>query len=186
MYKTKGIIIKKTEKGESDNIITVFTEDYGKLILLARGIRKSTSKLSSHSDLFSLVELNFVLGRKDNILTSVIKIDNFNSNKRNLKKIKALAHISYLVDRYFIKEERDDEIFNLFSNAFSYLEKKERSDIEINYFLRYFEFRFLSILGYAPKEKKATDLFSSGDKLVRQRDLNEMELLFLRYLRSII
>ena len=37
--KTKGLIIKKVDFGEGDRIITVFSENVGKIDLLVKGIR---------------------------------------------------------------------------------------------------------------------------------------------------
>ena len=41
---TKGLIIKKVDFGEGDRIITVFSENFGKIDLLVRGIRKSKKR----------------------------------------------------------------------------------------------------------------------------------------------
>ena len=46
--KTKGLIIKKVDFGEGDRIITVFSENFGKIDLLVRGIRKSKKRIKQN------------------------------------------------------------------------------------------------------------------------------------------
>jgi len=43
-YRTQGLIFKKEERGEADQLFTVFTRDFGKLEVLGKAIRKISSK----------------------------------------------------------------------------------------------------------------------------------------------
>jgi len=60
---TTGIILTRTNFGEADRIITVLTPDQGKLRLMARGVRKITSKLAGGIELFSVSDITFIRGR---------------------------------------------------------------------------------------------------------------------------
>jgi DNA repair protein RecO (recombination protein O) len=60
---TKGIILTRTEFGEADRIITVLTPDYGKLRLMAKGVRRVKSKLAGGIELFSISDITFIKGR---------------------------------------------------------------------------------------------------------------------------
>ena len=60
---TKGIILSRTDFGEADKIITLLTPDQGKLRLMARGVRRSKSKLAGGVELFSVSDITFVKGR---------------------------------------------------------------------------------------------------------------------------
>lgn len=62
---TKAIILNRTDYGEADRILTVLTPDYGKLRLLARGVRRVKSKLAGGIELFSVSEITFISGRGD-------------------------------------------------------------------------------------------------------------------------
>ena len=61
-YRTKGIILQKTDRGETDRLFTFYTKDFGKLDLLARAERKITSKLRGGLELFYLSEVEFIQG----------------------------------------------------------------------------------------------------------------------------
>lgn len=62
---TNGIILNRINFGEADRILTVITPDYGKLRLMARGVRKVKSKLAGGIELFSISEISFITGRGD-------------------------------------------------------------------------------------------------------------------------
>ncbi len=51
-YRTQGIILKKEDRGEADRLFTIYTKDFGKLELLAKGERKIKSKLRGGLELF--------------------------------------------------------------------------------------------------------------------------------------
>ncbi|MBI4096902.1 MAG: DNA repair protein RecO, partial [Candidatus Levybacteria bacterium] len=50
-FRTEGIIIKRKNFGEADRILTVFTKEYGKLQVKAKGIRRIPSRRSAHVEL---------------------------------------------------------------------------------------------------------------------------------------
>ena len=60
---TTAIILSRTDFGEADRILTVLTPEYGKLRLLAKGVRRVKSKLAGGIELFSISTVTFVKGR---------------------------------------------------------------------------------------------------------------------------
>ncbi len=62
---TKGIILARTNYGEADRIITIITPDYGKLRLMAKGVRRQKSKLAGGIELFSVSDITFIKGKGD-------------------------------------------------------------------------------------------------------------------------
>ncbi len=60
---TEAIILKRINFSEADRIVTVITPNNGKLSLLAKGVRKSNSKLAGGLEIFSINELTYIDGR---------------------------------------------------------------------------------------------------------------------------
>jgi len=60
---TSAIILSRTDYGEADRILTLLTPDFGKLSLLAKGVRRVKSKLAGGIELFSVSEITFIKGR---------------------------------------------------------------------------------------------------------------------------
>ena len=186
MYFTKGILINKQDKGENDKLITVYTKDYGKVGILAKGVRKPSSKLASQLDLFNFIEVGFVHGNAFKILTSVVALNDFQSIKKHLDKSEAALRISNLVNKHIIFEDTEESISNILYEAFIYLEMNDFSALKMKFLLRYFEFKLLSILGYRPPDSELPDfLFISGKK-ADKKSLDDLEYLFLRYFENIV
>ncbi|OGM91768.1 DNA repair protein RecO [Candidatus Wolfebacteria bacterium RIFCSPLOWO2_01_FULL_38_11] len=57
-YITEALVLDKEESGEMDGLITLYTEELGKVVCRAKSIKKSVSKLNGHIE-----PLNFVLSR---------------------------------------------------------------------------------------------------------------------------
>lgn len=62
---TTAIILSRVDYGEADRILTLLTPDYGKLRLIAKGVRKIKSKLAGGIELFSVSDIVFIRGRSE-------------------------------------------------------------------------------------------------------------------------
>ena len=75
--KTKGIVINEVNYGETSKILTVLTEDYGSIGIMAKGARTMKSKLRGVSQ--KLVYGEFSINKKDKGLSSLHEVSVVNS-----------------------------------------------------------------------------------------------------------
>jgi DNA repair protein RecO (recombination protein O) len=147
-YKTKGFVFKKDDKGESDRVFSVFTDDFGRLEIVGKAARKINSKLRSSLDLFYLSEIEFIQGKNQKTLTNAIAI----------KKIPAddnLFQISSILDNFIKGEEKDSQTFILLQEIFEKMHQHEMAH-------HYFAWNFLANQGYCPE---VSECASCKDKL---------------------
>ena len=57
---TPAIILRRTNYGEADRILTILTPEHGQQAVIARGVRKEKSKLAGGIELFAVCELGLV------------------------------------------------------------------------------------------------------------------------------
>ena len=69
--KDVGFVVKRINLGEADRFVTIFTQNNGKIEVLAKGVRKITSKRSSHIELLNLVRFHSIKTSKNIILTEI-------------------------------------------------------------------------------------------------------------------
>ncbi len=62
-FTTQGIVLSRTDYGEADRILSFLTIDHGKVRAIAKGVRKSKSKLAGGIELFSVSDLTLIIGR---------------------------------------------------------------------------------------------------------------------------
>lgn len=168
-YRTKGLIIKKEERGEAGQLFTVYTKDFGKLEIFGKAIRKISSKLKSGAEIFYLSEIEFIQGKTQKILTDAILIEKFSGLKNNLNKLKVAYKVSEILDNLVFGQEPDERIWSLLKETFGKLNKLEIRrhppstfpakgwapwKVEIIYY--YFFWNLVSLLGYQPEIKNWT------------------------------
>ena len=61
--RTHAIVLRRVDYGESDRIVTMLTDDAGKITLMAKGARNVRSKLAGGIELFSVSEIVYTPGR---------------------------------------------------------------------------------------------------------------------------
>lgn len=65
--RTKAIVVRRTNYGEADRIIQLITPQYGKLSVMARGVRKEKSKLAGGIELFARCDVTVTSGRSSDL-----------------------------------------------------------------------------------------------------------------------
>lgn len=62
--RTLGIVLRRTNYGEADRILNILTPN-GKMTAIAKGVRKSRSKLAGGVEMFSVIDFNIHVGRSE-------------------------------------------------------------------------------------------------------------------------
>ena len=155
-YRTQGIILKKEDRAEADQLFTVYTKDFGKLEILGKAIRKISSKLRSGAEIFYLSEIEFIQGKAHKTLTDAILIEKFSNLKNNLNKLKIAYKISQILDNLVSGQEADEKIWQLLNETFRKLNQLEISSAKLELIYYYFFWNLVSLLGYQPDIKNCT------------------------------
>ena len=147
MYKTEAIVLKQTELGEADSIVTVYTPNLGKIRAVARGVRRPRSKLGGHLDLLTQSSLLLAQGQNLDVVTQGQSIDGFLSIKGDLTHIGCAVYMAELVDQFTAEQVENYPVYRLLLSDLGWL--GEARDFEL--VLRHFELQLLTHLGYQPE-----------------------------------
>ena len=118
-YRALGFILTKENVREADQLFSIYTKDSGKVKILARAIRKITSKLRSGIDLFYLSEIEFIQGRNYKTLIDAAAIKKYKAIRQNLETMEIAQRISKSADVLIKGQEKDERIFNLLIDVFN-------------------------------------------------------------------
>lgn len=141
-YTTDGLILKRSNFGEADRIITALTNRFGKISIVAKGVRKIKSRRAGNVEVLNLVKLHLFKG-KNYTLTEAEAYETFPILKENLILSTAAFHIIELVDRLVPEEQKNDRLFELTVAALKLMQENPRQ-----IFIRAFEVKILSIIGF--------------------------------------
>ncbi|MBU0637085.1 DNA repair protein RecO, partial [Patescibacteria group bacterium] len=149
-YRIKAAVLYSRCFGENDVIVTLYTADKGKLELVARGVKKSKSKLAAHLEPISLAEIMVVQGRQYNYIGSAISENCYINLKNNLAKIGAAGNGIRIFNLIVKAGDGDVEIFKILINYWDFLNNvNEESDYDL--FVQLFIFKLLIKLGHQPE-----------------------------------
>lgn len=116
-YKTQGIVIKRINFSEADKILTIFTNNYGKIRCLAKGIRKLTSRKAASLELFTLSAVFLAKGKNLDIITETKIINSFSAFRKDLKKVALAYKFCELTDRLTADNQSNRLLFSLLKHS---------------------------------------------------------------------
>lgn len=149
--RTQGIVLKKVDRGPTDQLFAIYTKDFGKIEVLGRGIRKINSKLRAGIDIFYLSEIEFIQGKRYKTLTNAILIDKFSSLRGSLPRLNAVHEISDLLNSLIYYDKPEQAIWNLLNEVFYELNSKKFDDKKLKLIYYYFFWKLFCSLGYKPQ-----------------------------------
>ncbi len=154
VIKTKGIIIKRINLGEADKIITIITQNRGKIRVVAKGVRKPRARLSGFLEMFHYNEYLLAEGRNLDIVTGANTLDTLHGISRGLKPIALAYYVAEIVDKLIEETQDPGNIFDLIYSTFKEISK---GNIKLNVIKSFFEINILNILGFKPELYKCVE-----------------------------
>jgi DNA repair protein RecO (recombination protein O) len=139
--KDKAYIIKRVNSKDSDRFITLFTKDHGKLEVLAKGVRKISSKRASSLEPLNLIEFQAVKSGQYHVLTEVKLVSSQDHLKKELKYIKQVFLVCELINSIMPQGVAHADVFDLILRALPHISKDEKT-------LIYFQAKLLTLLGF--------------------------------------
>jgi DNA repair protein RecO (recombination protein O) len=114
---TTLIVLKKTKLGETDLIITGFSEEGHQVRAVAKGARKPGSKLGVHLELYSQTRVLVSKGRSLGIITEAQTVKSNESCRSDVLHSAGAAAIVELLDKVSAESDADPRLFALVSEA---------------------------------------------------------------------
>jgi len=144
----EALVLSQTEKGEADRIFTVLTRQQGRLNLLAKGERKTLSKLRRGIGLFYFTRVTFIVTAVRNTLTDVDLVNDFSALRQDWRKFRVASWLSRLVDFALPLAAQEEEVFFLLKESWEDLGRAEKCFQRPYY---YFLWQLFKTLGYQPE-----------------------------------
>lgn len=166
--KTKAIVLRRTNYGEADRILQLLTPEYGKLSVIAKGVRREKSKLAGGIELFAVCDVSIIAGKGDMGTLTSARLDTFYSHiieeyDRLQFGYEAIKQVGRAVEAV-----SEPAFFELLQTTFASL---DRSDIDDKVTETWFWLQLAILLGVGLN--LATD--ENGMKLVEESRYNFSE-----------
>ncbi|HHY72978.1 MAG TPA: DNA repair protein RecO [Bacillus bacterium] len=147
LRKVEGIIIRTNDYGETNKIVTLFTREMGKIGVMARGAKKTQSRLTSVSQLFIHGHFLVQIGAGLGTMQQGEMISSFRALREDLYKAAYAAYIVELTDKLTEEKKTNPYLFELLYQTLHFM--NEGIDLDILTYI--YEMKMLNIAGIYPK-----------------------------------
>jgi DNA repair protein RecO (recombination protein O) len=152
--KAEAIVLKSIKFGDTSRIATLYTNDHGKIKVIAKGIRKPKSRLAGALQTFAHIQIVFYKKRTSEIylLSQADTIESHQSLYRDLNRYVYASAVLELLDRLVTGEEANPRLFELTLGILRLLESCPSDSLEQAFC--FFAMKLAEVLGYRPKFDK--------------------------------
>jgi len=147
LYRTEGIVLKRSDLGEADRVLVLLTPRNGKLKVLAKGVRKVPSRKAGHVECFMRTQFLVARGRTFDIVTQAEVADTYAGLRSVLDAVTYAYYLAELVDAFCEEGEENEALYRLLVHT---LERLSSGD-DPTLLARYFEVKLLTYVGYRPE-----------------------------------
>lgn len=152
IIKTDAIVIRSTDYGEGNKIITLFTKTHGKISVMARGAKKVKSRMHGTTQMFSYGQYIIYLGKDMGTLNQADLHDYYQDIYYDIEKTAFAAYVVELADKVLEPREPNPYFFEQTLASIQHINKGKDLDIVA----RIFEMKVFQAAGYKPNLHKCT------------------------------
>ncbi|MFQ6616720.1 MAG: DNA repair protein RecO [Fidelibacterota bacterium] len=147
--KTEAIVLKSFPYGDTSKIVRCYTQNYGKISVIAKGVRSGKMLRSGYLDPPNYLSLMFYHNPKRQLqIFSGAQFESvWPSLKKDMKKLSYGFAVVELIDRAVSGQEPHRELFRLMVDTLTSINESEG---RINRIFWSYEIHVLSLLGFRP------------------------------------
>ena len=146
-YKTNAIVLRRIPFGETDKIVTIFAREYGKFNIIAKGARRTTSRLCGATEPLMLIKGMLAEGMNLDVLTQCDIKESFPALRADFGLYLRATYCCELLDRLSVERDPDSETFDLLLSTLYILQRAADPDAAVHSF----ELKLMGLAGYAPQ-----------------------------------
>lgn len=151
------LVVKEVNYKENDKILHALSRTRGKIQLIAKGAKKSSSHLITTSQLFAYSKCTMTVSRDMYIMTSADLIDNFYNLKNNMDAFFNANYILELISYISQDVELDAKIFDMTVSVLHHLCVFIK---DFDKLIAAYELKLVSMLGYKPDFKHCISCYN--------------------------
>jgi len=147
--KLTGIVLKKQNYREADQIVTVWSLEQGKVRVMARGLRLGKSKLSFSMQDLGLVEMETAGRSAMPSLISAKPLESFNGLREELSRSVSALYAAELMLKMTADEQPNDEAYILMRDFLRFTNTADLASQSVFTAVDSFALRLLRCLGFS-------------------------------------
>jgi len=145
LYRDEGVVLRTVRLGEADRIVTLATPGHGKVRAVAKGVRRTKSRIGARLEPLSHVTILCWHGRELDVVTQSEVLGSPRSLREDLDRLVPAMTMLEIVDQVAVERQPMPELFAMLIGALRTLATSESRLV-----LAGFCWKLLSVEGVAP------------------------------------
>lgn len=147
-FTTNAINLKSYNLSESDKIIVMYSQDKGLIKCVAKGAKKSNSKLGGRLDMFVANKLLLYKGKNLDKICQAEALNTFNKTRTNYDKLLYSSYLAEIINNFCTENDANSEdIYQLFYLALEHISNAKNKTEVLIYTIK-FQLKIMKLLGY--------------------------------------
>jgi DNA repair protein RecO len=126
-YSTSAIVLSKKTAGESDARAALYTEELGKIDVIAKGAKKIIAKLSHHLEPMNLIQCSIVSANNKH-LTSALTTNSFSNIRKNEAALFVALKNLEILNQAMVSSEPDKVLWKKLNGFLENLDNLAKSN----------------------------------------------------------
>ena len=148
-FRSEAIVLSRTDFGEADRLLVIYTPRHGKLRAIAKGARKPTTRKSGHVELYARTDLLLHRGRELLIISQAEMTEPYLPLRDDLTRAAYASYAAELLDRFTTDEDSAESgaLFELLDATL----RRICTDSDLRLTARFYELHLLDVVGFRPE-----------------------------------
>lgn len=129
LQRVDGVVLRRFNYSEADRILVLYTQERGKVRAIAKGVRRPTSRLAGHLELFSRGEILLSQGRELDVVSQVLLKDPHAGLRTDIERTAQAFVIAELIDAGTPDAHPQPELYHTLLASLDAIEKHPRPDL---------------------------------------------------------
>jgi DNA repair protein RecO (recombination protein O) len=142
----EAVVLRRVDFGEADRVLVLFTRERGKMPVVAKGIRRMSSRMAGHLELFTRSELMLAKGANLDVVTQAETRDSYRAVREDLTRTSTAFLIVELTDALTEEDVEHPELFELLTATFRALGTTDDPRLVA----AHYQLRLLDVSGFRP------------------------------------
>jgi DNA repair protein RecO (recombination protein O) len=117
LYRDQGVVLRTWKLGEADRIIVLVTAGHGKVRAVAKGVRKTKSRIGGRLEPLTNVSMLMYEGRELDVVSQVETIDHFRPIRENLDRMTDAMALLEVVDQVAQERQANPRLYQMLVGA---------------------------------------------------------------------
>lgn len=133
----EAVVLKRTNYGDADRFVTLFSDQRGKISGLAKGVRKLTSRKRIALEPLNKVKVSVLETRSGYLLTEAVLLESHPQIKETLPRLTQALQLAEVIESLIAEDEHHPNLYAQFAYTLERLNSQHATREEILEFVKY-------------------------------------------------